>query len=257
MENSNQRIILMYHGVINGPADIPPDREIGSALYDVNVNAFREQLAFLKDNSSFITTFDKERQLPEGRRIILTFDDGEQNNYTGAFPVLREFGFLAYFFVTVNRIGKKGYMGWKELMYLRDADMIIGSHGLNHRILTQLKKEDLERELRDSKQALEDNLQVPVKDFSVPRGFYNKEVIDSALNAGYERVFVSEIQENQIENCFSRTAVMGNWSMSRFQQALNNSIPLQENMFCLCKKIVKSVLGSRAYDSLRSVLIRK
>lgn len=254
---SDQPIILMYHGVVADKGSIPPDREVGADIYDVSVRDFRQQMAFIKDSSCFVTTFDKEKSLPDGKRIILTFDDGEMNNYVEAFPVLKEFGFQAYFFVTVNRIGKNGYMGWNELKALCDANMTIGSHSLSHQIMTKLDVKDIREELERSKQVLEDRLQVPVLDFSVPRGFYNKEVVTLAVNAGYQRIFISERQQYFDSNCLPRVAVKRNWSVSRLQDALRNRIPVMERFRNMFKKVIRALMGDAGYDAARSVLLRK
>jgi len=257
MGSPERKVVFMYHGIVQDLSSVPANREKGALLYDVPVQKFRDQMAFLKNNDYFVTTLEKESLLPQGKKVIFTFDDGELNNYTNAFPVLKQFDFLAYFFVTVNRIGQKDYMGWKELKALRDADMIVGSHGLTHEILTKLTTKQLVQELEESKRTLEDHLQVPVDYFSVPRGFYNKEVIDCAVSAGYKRIFISEKQAYFDDNCVSRTAVKHNWTIGNFYQVLEGEIALGESLFSFWKGAAKRLLGGRGYDALRSKILKK
>lgn len=254
---SRDQVILMYHGIIADQADIPPGREAGADLYDVPLRNFREQMAFIKDSNAFVVTFDCRRQPPDGKRIVLTFDDGEMNNFSQAFPVLKEFGFEAYFFVTANRVGTPGYMGWKELKTLRDANMVIGSHSLNHLIMTKLGTETLRQELEASKRVLEDNLQVAVADFSVPRGFYNKEVIDLAVSAGYSRVFISERQQYFDDHCLPRVAVKRSWPVARLEKAIQGRVPPWEHLCGFIKSAVRIVVGDQGYDRLRKIFLRK
>ena len=110
-----QPITLLYHGVISAGSQIPDHREPGADLYDVPLNSFRTQMEYLYQNNFNVSAFSLE---PKKQKITITFDDGELNNFTQALPVLREFQFPAYFFVTVNRIGKNGYMRWDHLRQL-------------------------------------------------------------------------------------------------------------------------------------------
>lgn len=246
-------ITLMYHGIISGNAQVPPDREPGAELYDVVVEDFREQMEYLKNYNYLVTTFDNSGKLNDpSKNVIITFDDGEMNNFKSALPVLKEFGYPAYFFVTVKRIGRPGYMGWEELKRLRDMGMVIGSHGLNHEILIDLNDKKLEQELAESKAILEQHLKINIEDFSVPRGFYNERILEKARQAGYRNIFVSGKAKGQ---AISRVAVKGNWTVRRFDQALRGRVPVGEGVFNLAKGTVKRLLASGGYDRVRGGLL--
>src|SRR3990167_8927051 len=101
-------IILMYHGIVREAGDIPDGREPGASLYDVREEDFRGQIEYLYKNGYRVVRMGEPP--PGTRPVVLTFDDGEANNCLRAFPVLSEHGCPAYFFVTVNRVGKPGYM---------------------------------------------------------------------------------------------------------------------------------------------------
>jgi peptidoglycan/xylan/chitin deacetylase (PgdA/CDA1 family) len=233
-------ITLMYHGITSPNFKSPPDREVGAGLYDVSVENFYAQLRWLKSSA---------------KKTTLTFDDGEMNNYEAAFPIIKELGFNAYFFIIVKRIGKNGYMGWKELKSLGQAGMIIGSHGLSHEILTNLKDSQIIEELIASKSCLERNLGIPVNTFSVPRGFCNDKIIQMAYEAGYTRIFISEKLKNTKAVCTPRVAVKTNWSLKRFQQALKNYVPKREIIGDAFKNTAKIILRESGYNFLRRILI--
>ena len=245
--------VLMYHGTIKSEADIPPQRETGAKLYDLADEMFKKQMNYLKTWSCFVTTVD--RLDPNRFNIVLTFDDGEENNFFVAYPILAQNGFPAYFFVTANRVGEDGYMTWQQLKAMQKEEMIIGSHGLNHIILTDLSDAELNRELLDSKVMIEDNLNSKVKDFAVPRGFFNEKVVEAARRAGYQNIFVSGIK-NIPPDCIGRIAVKSDWTIRRFKQALKNQTPLNERLFYSAKKITKNLFGDKGYDLLRSGLLK-
>jgi peptidoglycan/xylan/chitin deacetylase (PgdA/CDA1 family) len=232
----------MYHGITSKDLICsPPDREAGAELYDVRVENFRQQLTWLKSSQ---------------QQTTLTFDDGEMNNYELAFPVMKELGFNnACFFIIVKRIGNNDYMGWKELKSLIEAGMTVGSHGLTHEILTNLKDTQIIEELRASKNCLEKNLGIQVNAFSVPRGFCNDKIIQMAYEAGYTHIFISDKPECLKSVCTPRIAVKADWSLKRFQQALDNHVPAGEIISDAFKNTAKMILRERGYNFLRRVLI--
>lgn len=248
-------LILMYHGIMTDSESLPPNREIGADLYDVSLENFRNQMAWIKERRYDITTYDGH--IPTGQeKIILTFDDGEMNNYTNAFPVLKEYNFPAYFFIIAKRVGKPGYMSWNELKQLKDAGMIIGSHGLSHEILTNLTDTQIEEELRASRKFLINNLETEINSLSIPRGFCNEKIIKIAHSVGYKHVFISERPVDLREICYERMAVKGNWSIQRFEQYVTGAIPLGEKIFIKIKNGFKKILRGGIYNQLRSLIIR-
>jgi len=241
MQNHTNSTVLMYHGIVADPPVTPPDREPGAVLYDVSIKNFREQMQWLKD---------------KGSDPIITFDDGELNNYQQAFPIITEYGWKAYFFVIVKRIGKEGYMNWSELKELHKAGMIIGSHGLTHEILTNLLDSQMEEELSASKKNLEINLGIPIDTISIPRGFCNDKIIETACKLGYKTVFISERPAGLKSQCLSRIAVKSDWSLKRFDQALNRKTPFRDIVGGIIIKILKTILRESGYNWFRSFLIK-
>lgn len=247
-------MILMYHGIVREAGDIPGGREPGASLYDVREEDFREQIEYLHKNGYRVVRMDQVAR--ETRPVVLTFDDGEANNCLRAFPILSEHGCPAYFFITVNRVGKKGYMNWEQLRGLLKRGMIIGSHSLNHRILTQIDDDELYMELAESKRILEENLDGQVETLSVPRGFCSAEVLRTAKQVGYRTVFVTDGKDEDGEFTFARTAVKSGWPLTRFTAALNGETPVTEKIFTVCKETVRHMLGEQGYDWVRSRLVK-
>jgi peptidoglycan/xylan/chitin deacetylase (PgdA/CDA1 family) len=244
--------VLMYHGVYSEISSRPFYREEGAEIYDVSAEDFEAQISWLKEQG-YTTGVNQE---DEAKKITITFDDGEMNNFKEAFPILKRYGFTAYFFIIAQRIGKKGYMGWNEIKKMMDAGMRIGSHGLTHSILTKLKDSHLEEELEGSKRTLENNLNRTIEDLSIPRGFYNDRIIEKALQTGYRRVFVTERGYRSKLPCITRIAVKKNWSLKKFKMIVLNKTPWGEIVFNTGKKAVKSVLREDGYNRLRGAILR-
>ncbi len=231
----------MYHGIVSALSVSPERREEGADIYDVKAGDFCAQMELLKRQND---------------RAIITFDDGEMNNYEIALPILKELQLTAIFFIIVKRVGAQGYLGWEEIRKLIQAGMKVGSHGLTHEILTGLTDDQIKQELKASKMTLEANLGVPINDLSVPRGFCNDKIIQMAYAQGYKNVFISERPYHIKSPCIARVAVKGNWSLRRFQQALMGETPLNEIVGNFFKKSAKTILGGDGYNYMRKVLIK-
>ncbi len=251
-----QPTVLMYHGVIAAHAPLPKEREAGADLYDVSAENFRAQLSWLKEHLYRSVTIHKNLDAFSTKETLLTFDDGEMNNYTVALPLLKEFGFAGHFFLIAKRVGKEGYMGWEHIRQLQSDGMVIGSHGFSHEILTNLLDTQIQEELTASKKYLERNLGLPIESISIPRGFCDDKIIRMAREAGYRYIFMSEKPDGLATNCFGRIAVKSSWTIDRFAQAMQGTAPIKEKILVSCKNGVKKVLGGSAYDWIRRMMLK-
>jgi peptidoglycan/xylan/chitin deacetylase (PgdA/CDA1 family) len=245
--------VLMYHGICSKTSQSPANREEGAELYDVTIENFMAQMTWLKEQGY---STDEGDSISHDKKIVITFDDGEINNFQEAFPLLKKLGFTAYFFIIVKRIGLNGYMGWEEIKQIIGSGMQIGSHGLTHSILTNLKETQLEEELKDSKRNLEINLKRSIEDFSIPRGFCNDKVIEKAYQAGYKRVFVSEKPYQVKADCVSRIAIKRNWTLERFKRNVSGHMATSESLSNFLKSTAKILLTESGYSWLRNNMIR-
>ena len=261
--------ILAYHRVL----DIP---DIGTFPFDLAVVSastlqFREQLTLIRRRFHPVTFRDLFAAMDGGPAlpadaILITFDDGYDDNYRVAFPILRDLGMSAMFFVSTGHIDsglpysydwlvhmicmttaerlvipelgidralprgraerrvvagallervkrfddtaqqaiisrlqrewdmpRKPHpdchpMNWDQLREMQAAGMEIGSHGVDHRMLAKLSQDELLREIKGSKAALDAHLDLPAEVISYPVGgydAYDQQVMDIAKQAGY------------------------------------------------------------------------
>ncbi len=86
---------------------------------------------------------------------------------------------------------KNGYtiprkcMNSVQIKELSSLGMEIGCHSFSHRKLTRVKRNELKKEIFDSKKTLEDEIGKKVETFCYPKGNYNQEIIDYVEEAGY------------------------------------------------------------------------
>jgi peptidoglycan/xylan/chitin deacetylase (PgdA/CDA1 family) len=95
----NQLTIVMYHGVVREPLAVKSWNFIDKA-------SFQAQIAYLKCYFRVVHFSDAIELLRDGRidqpTAAITFDDGFQNNYDVAFPILRNARIPAIVFLTTG-----------------------------------------------------------------------------------------------------------------------------------------------------------
>lgn len=99
--------ILGYHRVWNLSSEPAFDYDLN--LISADTASFRQQMQFLLRHYDPIRLSDLMLAIEEGeplppRPVVVTFDDGFEDNYTHAYPVLRELGMPATMFVSTGLI---------------------------------------------------------------------------------------------------------------------------------------------------------
>ncbi len=104
-------ITLMYHRIS------PPDTNPWGVC--VSPEHFEEQIAWIAENFRVIDPATLNRQFQERRidpeSVLITFDDGYQDNFLTARPVLEKYQCPATFFVPTRFIGEARPFWWDEL----------------------------------------------------------------------------------------------------------------------------------------------
>lgn len=174
--------ILMYHHV-----DVVPK---GSSVH-VSPEAFERQMEFLKIHSyrviplaDLVEKLKKRSNIP-AKTVVITFDDGNLNNFKNAFPILKKMDFPATIFMITDNIGKEGWLSEEDLRILDESGISIGSHTAHHAYLPDLDEEMIDAELVQSKARLEDLLGHPVTLFSYPAGGATQDIADHVKATGY------------------------------------------------------------------------
>ncbi len=224
--------VLLFHRVTDG---IPSGTKHG--IY-VTTAEFAGQLAFLKRKGYSTLTFAALKQILEGRQmmparpVVLTFDDGYEDNALNAFPLLRKFSFSAVIFLVGNRaitnnvwdVGdgepEAHLLTDDQVMQMKAYGIEFGSHSLNHKNLTDIPLQEVETEIRQSKKIIEERLGLPVISFAYPYGKLNEQVKRVVRDAGYSfgiasdsgpRIFWKDRYEVRRIQVFPGTSLFSFW----------------------------------------------
>lgn len=270
--------ILLYHNFCSG-TDARADN------FTVTFDNFKEQMEYLQKNGFVAVSLEKffaeqeywrleEKAKDEGRgtrdegrlrdtrkKVILTFDDGDASNYFFAMPLLKELGFTATFFVTINEIGKHNKVDWSMVYDLVQNGMGVGSHGLVHTFLTAQNNYTLLNELLMSKQILEKYTRKRVDFLSIPQGFYNNRVLAIVKNIGFKAVGVSDAGFNDFEKedffLLKRFTMRKNYKLKVFKSIISGKPAFKVSSMENTRAVLRKALGWQVYDRLRSLRHRE
>jgi peptidoglycan/xylan/chitin deacetylase (PgdA/CDA1 family) len=125
--------------------------------------------------------------------VVITIDDGYKTARTKAWRILREFNYPFTLFVYPQFVGHPSALTWEEIRYLAEHGVGIESHSLTHPLLTHpqvaMNRREyiawVDRELRESKEILEQQLGKPITAIAYPFGGYSEAVVARTRRAEY------------------------------------------------------------------------
>ena len=181
--------ILMYHYLSTPPADADiyrKDLSVPPALFAAHLDRL------LAEGYTTISLYQLQEYLAQGaplpeKPVIITFDDGYRDNYENAFPLLRERGMTATFFVVTDFIDEErpAYLTWAMVREMYAGGMSIESHGRNHVSLKNKDTDYLVWQALGSLETIEHELGVRPRFVSYPAGEFDQLTIDIFKSADY------------------------------------------------------------------------
>lgn len=178
--------VIFYHSI-----EASKDNEL-----KMSKEKFRKEMQYLKDNKYTTLTLDEfydyiknNKSIPENS-ILITFDDGYVDNYTNAYPVLKEFGFNATIFVITDMIGNHyDYLTRDQIKEMSQNGIDIASHTAGHENLLEISKKNQVETLKKSKEVLEDITGKKIEYVAYPFGDFNDITIEATKEVGYKMAF--------------------------------------------------------------------
>lgn len=165
--------ILMYHSI----SDEDPSNNLL-----VPPAMFEEQMAWLEANNFTAMNLDEALEAMETgkvpkRPVVITFDDGYADNYSSAFPALKNHNLKATFFIITDGVDNGYYMSSDNLKEMQAAGMSIENHTANHLELNGLSKEDAYDSIKRAQDYLRNVIGSDGNYLCYPVGKYNDETI--------------------------------------------------------------------------------
>lgn len=247
---------LMYHE-LQSPGRALCDDAPGYTRYVVSFENFESQMEALMGAGT--RGLSVSQALRGERGVVLTFDDGCESDWLLAAPLLKKWGFGATFFVVSDWIGRDGFLWREQVRDLASGDLEIGSHSVSHAFLSDLTDEDLHRELKDSKQILEEIIGQKIAHFSCPGGRFDARVAQFARELSYQTVSTSRVGRNdQKSDLFrlSRMAVTSGTQLRDFERLCRGEVLPREKMRDWVLSGAKTLLGNDFYTKARTKMLK-
>jgi len=181
--------ILVYHSVAPYRADM--SRLVKE--FTVQPESLDEQLHYLQQNGYTVISFESlvnamtsaSATLP-AKPVVLTFDDGWEDLYREAFPLLMKYNDTATFFIFTNGVGGRDFMTWDQLAIMQATGMDIESHSISHPYLSAMTdKAELWKEIEGSREIIASHLGREPDIFAYPFSTYKELDIAMLKAAGY------------------------------------------------------------------------
>ncbi len=210
---------LLYHKI-----DFPSvDVRIRGAF--TSARRFARQIAYLKKRkfqfytvSELIGLYRNDGKFPAGG-IAVTFDDGWQDNYVNAFPILQKFGVKATIFLVTSCIGQtsakvtpdgegaRAHLSKAQIIEMSQRGIEFGSHSVNHKLFHEITPPEIEFEVKESKNQIESLLQKECSIFAYPAGFYTEFAKEAIEKVGYNAAFSTVYGANQTIDLYALNRV--------------------------------------------------
>jgi peptidoglycan/xylan/chitin deacetylase (PgdA/CDA1 family) len=226
-------VVLMYHAI--------SARGEAAGRYLLPVLQFARQLRWLRRRGyqavrlEEILEHRRGFRLPPARSVAITFDDGYEDNHRLAFPLLRDNGMPATFYLVSTHLGQtnawdadgelagRPLFGPEQAREMQDAGMELGGHTRHHPRLSQIPEAALDDEVAGCRADLVQTLGRPIPSFAYPYGKMSPAATAAVERAGFLGAVCSRSGFNDPaapDYALRRIEIQGTDSLATFGRAV-------------------------------------
>lgn len=242
----NQIAVLLYHDFHPAEKDL-----------SISPQRFEEHLKMLKEHSFNVVSMDQlvdfmlhDKKLPPNA-VLITFDDGYEDFYTVAYPILKKYKMVASNFIIVSATEKNTlntntlpHLTWDQMRDMKQNGMGFYSHTFNlHYFLDNDKtkpilvtvrqdetmeqyKERIKKDFTIAQRRLDEELGDNSKIISFPYGAYNKTIKKIGEELGISLFFTNKegINDETTNEIFRINAGRKDISASKLMDIIKEKI---------------------------------
>ena len=252
-------IILNYHSIFKNDTDVNNE-------WSISIDMFYKQMKYLFQNKieivalSNIDNINLKNNNSNKIYACITFDDGLEDNYKNAIPILKKFSINnATFFIVVNSLINKFDTAWwlksnqnlklmniKQVKNLHKFGYEVGSHALSHKNLNNVRNGRLEKELVLSKKILNNKYNFNCKSLAIPFSISGNKIKEKLIKKickknGYNFLFLGRFgylnSKNYNKADLPRIPIYRSDSMKTFILKVNGQYNFISKIYYLRKKI--------------------
>ncbi len=161
---------LMYHLILDEPYSVYEALFVRPAEFEAHLKVL--------DELGYEYLFAEEWRITETPSVIITLDDGYEDNYTNMFPILKAYGAKATVFLVSSLIDTDGYLTRAQIKEMSDSGLVsFQCHTARHVDLSHLSAEGVRREFTESVGIIEEITGKTVRALAYPAGSYNDTVL--------------------------------------------------------------------------------
>ncbi len=217
--------------------------------FTVSPENFKKQMEYLyKKNYNVVSLnklieYIKNKNIPL-KTIVLSFDDGYEDNYFNVFPILKKYNFPSTIFLATNFIKQKALnsfntplpmLSWRQIKEMHNSGLIdFEPHTHTHPRLTKISLESAKREILESRKIIEENLNKQCKFFAYPHGEYNQEIVKFLKENNFKGAVITKeglISDRDDLFKLRRNYISSSTNFPQFKGRLNFSIEIFNFLF--------------------------
>lgn len=189
-------VILMYHMISRPQSQAETKYACPPESFEIHLRKLLQNGYLPVSLESIESHFLSNTPLPKNA-VAITLDDGFEDNYTNAFPLLAKYKIPATIFLATGHIEAtnswmaqrdfpvRPMLNWKQIKEMDANGVSFGAHTVNHTKLPDLDSNTATYEITVSKSTIEDKLGKACKHFAYPYGLFNDEHRNMVEAAGF------------------------------------------------------------------------
>lgn len=202
--------VLLYHSILDSGCD---DTAVSQVQFNSHIQLIHDLEFQTYRIEQLLDLYSMGSEVPDNA-ISIHFDDGYEDTFSLAAPILEMRSFTATIFVITQSLGEMNlwdrrvdrllrHMTSGQLCNLLERGFEIGAHTRTHHNLEKFGEVELDKELEACKDELEKLFHLQVSAFSYPYGKYNQKVKSLAQKHFKIAFSVSEGSDNWHEDLFA------------------------------------------------------